>query len=183
LLWLSHIEKEFPDMDVYDAILHKRAVRQFADSPLPQDVVEKILNAGRRSQSSRNTQPWHFIAIRDRETLQKLSTTGDYLGPVAGSALCIAIVTPNLKPEDSYWVAFDVGQAAAYMQLAAHEFRVGSVIGSVNRPDEAREVLGFPDDMRCNVVLSFGYPAPEEVRPLRGQGRKPFDEIVHWDQW
>jgi nitroreductase len=48
-------------MNVSEAIRMKRAVRQFADRPLPEEIVLAILNAGRRAQSSKNTQPWHFI--------------------------------------------------------------------------------------------------------------------------
>jgi nitroreductase len=168
-------------MNVYDAILTKRAIRKFTDEPLPDDVILKILNAGRRAQSSKNTQPWHFVAIRDRETLRKLATTGTYMGHVAGAALCVVLVSDQL--EDSWKIPFDIGQAAAYMQLAAHEFGVGSVPGTIYQPDVVRELLGLPADKRADMVLSFGYPAPGEVRPLQGQGRRALDEIVHWDKW
>jgi nitroreductase len=53
-------------MSVFELIRTKRAVRQFTDEPLPDEAVHSILNAGRRAQSSKNTQPWHFIAIRHR---------------------------------------------------------------------------------------------------------------------
>ncbi len=59
-------------MNVSDAIRLKRAVRKFQDKPLPDDVVHAILNAGRRSQSSKNTQAWQFIAIRDKSILKEL---------------------------------------------------------------------------------------------------------------
>ena len=74
-------------MNVSDAIRTKRAVRQFQDKPLPEDVVHAILSAGRRSQSSKNTQPWQFIAIRDKVLLKALSETGTYAGHLAGAAL------------------------------------------------------------------------------------------------
>ncbi|MBN2147484.1 MAG: nitroreductase family protein [Anaerolineales bacterium] len=56
-------------MNVSEAIRLKRAVRKFTDQPLPEEVILAILNAGRRAQSSMNTQPWHFIAITDKATL------------------------------------------------------------------------------------------------------------------
>lgn len=169
-------------MDVWDAIQHKRAVRRFTDEPLPDAVVERILRAGRRAQSSKNTQPWHFIAVRDRDILQKLSQTGRYLDHVARAALCICIVLPDVA-ERARWIVFDAGQAAAYMQLSAVELDIGSVLGAIHQPDEARELLGFPPSYRCDALISFGYPAPEERRPPRGAGRKPLDELVHWDRW
>src|SRR5262245_7984290 len=127
-------------MDVWEAIRTKRAVRSFADKPLPDDAVRRILDAGRRSQSSKNTQPWHFIAIRERALLQKLSKMGDFMGHVAGAALCIAIIAPA----EDWWTAFDVGQCAAYMQLEAQELGIGSVIGAVFHPADAKALLGIP---------------------------------------
>jgi nitroreductase len=170
-------------MNVWDAIQTKRAVRQFTPEALDEDALLRILNAGRRSQSSKNTQPWHFIVIRDRERLDKLAQTGDYLRHVTRAAAVIGIVTPQVPPEESNWIAFDAGQAAAYMQLAAQEIGVGSVIGAVFRQDDARGLLGLPADLRMDVLLSFGYPTEEEQRPLQGQGRRPLAEMVHWEQW
>jgi len=106
-------------MNVSDAIRLKRAVRKFQDKPLPDDVVHTILNSGRRSQSSKNTQAWKFIAIRDKEILKALSQCGEWAGHIAGAALCVAILTPD--PDGKFQIMFDAGQAAAFMQLAAWE--------------------------------------------------------------
>ena len=170
-------------MNVWDAIQTKRAVRHFTDEPLDEVALLRILNAGRRSQSSKNTQPWHFVVIRERATLEALSKTGDFLGPVAGAAVCIALVTPDVPPAKANWIAFDIGQVAAYMQLAAQEIGVGSVIGAVFEPEQARSLLGIPDDQRVDVLLSFGYPTEHAQRPLQGPGRRPLAEIVHWERW
>jgi nitroreductase len=170
-------------MNVYDAIRAKRAIRKFQDKPLPDDAVRQILNAGRLSQSSKNTQPWQFIAIRDRATLEALSKLGTWAGHLAGAALGIAIVT--VDPGEKFQVMFDAGQSAAYMQLAAWELGIGSCIASIYEGDKARELLGFPADWHLHTAISFGYPTPEAVapRPAKPEGRKPFDEVVRWDQW
>jgi nitroreductase len=170
-------------MNVYDAIRAKRAIRKFQDKPLPDDAVRQILNAGRLSQSSKNTQPWQFIAIRDRATLEALSKLGTWAGHLAGAALGIAIVT--VDPGEKFQVMFDAGQSASYMQLAAWELGIGSCIASIYEGDKARELLGFPGDWHLHTAISFGYPAPEAVapRPAKPEGRKPFDEVVRWDQW
>ena len=170
-------------MNVWDAIQTKRAVRHFTDEPLDQEALLRILKAGRRSQSSKNTQPWHFVVIQDRAMLEALSKTGTYLAPVAGAAACIALVTPDVPAAEANWIAFDVGQAAAYMQLAAQEIGVGSVIGTIFEPDQARALLGLPDGQRADVLLSFGYPTEQAQRPLQGQGRRPLADIVHWERW
>jgi len=82
-------------MNISDAIRTKRAVRQFKDQALPEESVRAVLNAGRRSQSSKNTQPWQFIAVRGKETLKALSECGTYAGHLAGAALGVAILTPR----------------------------------------------------------------------------------------
>ena len=91
-------------MSVSQAITYKRAVRQFKDIAIPKEVINSILNAGRRSQSSKNTQPWGFIAIQDREKLQALSELGTYAGHLAGAALGVAIITE--PPEKKLSILF-----------------------------------------------------------------------------
>lgn len=170
-------------MNVSEAIRLKRAVRKFQDKPLPEEVVFAILNAGRRSQSSKNEQTWQFIAIRDKSVLKALSECGQWAGHLAGAALGVAILTPN--PEGKFQIMFDAGQAASFMQLAAWELGVGSVPASIYELEKARQILGFPPEWHLRIALSFGYPLEEErlsAAPKKG-GRRALDEIVHWDRW
>lgn len=170
-------------MNVSEAIRMKRAVRQFAETPLPEDIIQAILNAGRRSQSSKNSQPWQFIAIQDKAILKALSECGTWAGHLAGAALGVAILTPD--PGEKFQIMFDAGQAAAYMQLAAWELGVGSVPASIYESEKAREILGFPSELHLRIALSFGYPADEAVlsaAPQKG-GRRELDEMIHWDKW
>ena len=170
-------------MEVMEAIRTKRAVRKFLDKPLPENVVKAILNAGRRSQSSKNTQAWQFIAIRDKEILKELSQCGEWAGHIAGAALCVAILTPD--PNEKFQIMFDAGQAAAFMQLAAWELGVGSVPASLYEFDKTRAILGFPAEWHLRIALSFGYALEEEKlsAPPKKGGRMALDEIVHWDKW
>jgi len=170
-------------MNVSEAIRLKRAVRKFQDQQLPDEVIQVILNAGRRSQSSKNEQGWQFIATRDKSILKALSETGTYAGHLAGAALGVAILSPN--PDGKFQDLFDVGQCAAYMQLAAWELGVGSCLASIYEPEKAREILGFPPEWHLRIALSFGYPLEEEKlssTPKKG-GRRSLEEIVHWDRW
>jgi nitroreductase len=170
-------------MNVSEAIRTKRAVRQFQDKPLPEEIVREILNAGRRSQSSKNSQAWQFIAIRDREILKALATCGEWAGHIAGAALAVAILTPD--PAEKFQRLFDAGQAAAFMQLAAWELGVGSCPASIYEPEKARQILGFPAEWHLQVCLSFGYPleaAAFSAPPKKG-GRQALEEVVHWNRW
>src|SRR5215213_6244018 len=170
-------------MDVSEAVRTKRAIRKFQEKPLPEDVIHAILNAGRRSQSSKNEQAWQFIAMRDKSILTALSETGTYAAHLAGAALGVAILTPD--PEGKFQLMFDAGQAAAFMQLAAWELGVGSVPASIYEPEKARAILGFPSEWHLRIALSFGYALDEEklsAAPKKG-GRRSLDEVVHWDRW
>ncbi|RMF49468.1 MAG: nitroreductase [Anaerolineae bacterium] len=170
-------------MDVSQAIRTKRAVRKFRPERLQEAEIRAILNAGRRAQSSKNSQPWHFIAVQERETLQALSQCGDWAGHIAGAALAVAILTP--EPLAKFQTMFDAGQAAAYMQLAAWEMGIGSCPASIYQPERARAILGFPAEWHVRIILSFGYPADATVltRPNRPGGRRSLDDIVHWERW
>ncbi len=170
-------------MNVSEAIRTKRAVRQFIEQPLPPEVMTAILNAGRRAQSSKNTQPWHFIAITDKATLKALSECGTWAGHLAGAALGVAILTPD--PTEKFQTMFDAGQAAAFMQLAGWELGVGSCPASIYEPEKARQILGFPPEWHLRIALSFGYPADSSLisAPPKKGGRVPFEEIVHWNHW
>lgn len=170
-------------MNVSEAIRLKRAVRKFQEKPLPEDVIHAILNAGRRSQSSKNVQAWQFIAIRDRYTLKELSTCGQWAGHLAGAALGVAILTP--EPTEKFQTMFDAGQAAAFMQLAAWELGVGSVPASIYEAEKARAILGFPPEWHLRIALSFGYPLDEEKlsAPPKKGGRVALEDLVHWEKW
>lgn len=165
-------------MNVLQAIRTKRAVRQFTDEPIPDDLLEKILKAALRAQSSKNTQPWQLIVIREHVTLAALSKMGFYMGHVAGATACVAFVAPN----DHAWTYFDLGQCAAYLQLAAHELGIASCLGAVYHPAEAKKLLGIPADLSFNAVVSLGHPQPS-AQPARLGGRKPLGEAVHWERW
>ena len=170
-------------MNVAQAIREKYAVRVFLPAPLLEDVVGRILRAGRRAQSAKNSQPWHFVAVRDRTTLEQLSRTGRFAGHLAGASLGVVIVTPD--PAQKVTIAFDAGQAAAYMQLAAWEESVGSCLASLYETEAVRRILGIPAEWHADVAISFGYFDPKLQPPsgVLNPGRKPFDEIVHWDRW
>ncbi len=142
-----------------------------------------ILNAGRRAQSSKNTQPWNFIAITDKPTLKALSECGAYASHLAGAALGVAII--HADPGEKFQLMFDIGQTAAYMQLAAWELGIGSCIASIYEPDKARNLLGFPQDMYLHIAISFGYPQNADLllrKPKIG-GRRPLEESIHWNKW
>jgi len=170
-------------MNVDEAIRSKRAIRAFRDQPLSQAHLRAILDAGRRAQSSKNSQPWHFIAVQQRARLAAIAALGANIGHVAGAALCVVIVVPQ-HSERTLWHFFDAGQAAACMQLAGQALGVGSCLGTVYQPEALRALLDIPPQWQARLLISFGYPAPQQPRPgLGAAGRRRYDEVVHHETW
>ena len=173
-------------MDTWKAIDSIRVVRGYADTPIEEDKIRRILNAGRRAGSSKNLQRWAFIVVRDRERLKRLAELGHFTQPAAGAALAIALVTPDPQAKDApLSIAFDLGRAAQNMILTAWELGIGSVPLTVYNHELARELLGFPQDQHCEYLLSFGYPADPSAltAPKQPGGRARLDDIVHEERW
>ena len=170
---------------VWQAIRTRRAIRDFADRPVEPEHVERILDAGRRANSSKNLQRWEFIVCRDRGLLRDLAKLGPWTGHIAGAAVAIALVTPDPRRSEPLSVMFDLGMAAQSMMLAAWELRIGSCPATVYEHDEARRLLGYPASHHCEYILSFGYPAdPAKLEAPPRPGRKrPLGEIVHEERW
>jgi nitroreductase len=160
---------------VIEAIRRKRAVRAYTADPVPEAVIGDILNAGRRAQSSKNSQPWTFILVTDREQLQRLSTAGTYAAHLSTAAFAVVLVGPA-------GAEFDLGQAAAYLQLAATAYGVGSCITTLHNRAAAHAILGVPEELTCHWSIAFGYPA-EQPAPIKAGGRKPLDEVVRRERY
>ena len=165
-------------MDVQQAIRSKRAVRLYTDEPVSNELIQTILDTARWSQSSKNSQPWEFIVVTDKGKLAELGQAGDYTTHVPQSAFVIVLVSEN----DHFWRGFDLGQVAMCLQLAAWEQGIGSCPIAFQRSDQAKEILGVPDDKSLSAAITFGYPSPQHKTAVMG-GRKSIDDITHWNKW
>ena len=161
-------------MDTYLAIVSKRDTRRYADKPIPADVVERILNAGRVTGSASNRQPWRFLVVEDTERRERLAGAVYEPTNIRSAQLVIAIV--GARP-------FDLGRCAQNMMLAAWNDGVASCPNGIADKDAAVEALGL-DEPPINV-LSFGYPAKQPAAETRSAdewsaraNRKPLDELV-----
>jgi nitroreductase len=172
-------------MDVERAIRTQRAMRRFRDEPLADDDLRAILDAGRRSGSSKNLQRWDFIVVRDRATLKALANVGPFAGHLAAGAAAIALVTPDPAAGEPLSVMWDLGRAAQNMTLAAWGRGVGSVPATVYDQKLCRRILGYPADHHCEYLLNFGYPVNPDAatRPLRKGGRRPIEDVVFYERW
>lgn len=159
-------------------------MREFEDRPLPAEHLRRILEAGRRAPSSRNWQPWDFVVVTDREQLGELAKVWRAAGHVAQSAATIALVLPRAEdPGQRDRAQYDVGQATMAMLIAAADLGIGSGHAAVADQDQARRVLGLPDDRYAAYLLDLGYPRERPLRPIRNPNRRPFEEVVHVGRW
>ena len=161
-----------------------RAVRNFKQDPVPQPVVDDILQVARWSGSASNRQPWEIVVVRDSNTLRALSEVRGYAGHLRGAPLGMVLVMAGEREEQE---TFDEGRLAERIMLAAHARGVGSSIGWVvgEGREAARELLGIPPGRTVRTAISLGYADDEASRRRsgRGQARKPLSEIAHEERY
>ncbi len=170
-------------MQTWDAIRSRRNVREFTNEPIADEDLDRILEAGRRSPSSRNWQPWDFVVVTDRQQLEELSQVWQFAKHVARSAATVALVAREPgSPQERDWIQYDLGQATMSMMIAAADLGIGSGHASVGDQELARRILGLPPDRFCAYLLALGYPR-QPLRPISKPSRRPFDDVVHRGQW
>ena len=161
-----------------------RAVRQFRPDPVPQPVVDDLLQVARWTGSARNRQPWEFVVIRDRATLRTLADADGYAGHLADAPLGILLVMAGEQPTQE---TYDEGRLSERIMLAAQAHGVGSCIGwfTSTGAEAVRTALGIPDGKIVRTVISLGYPDEEarRARPRSGPARKPLAAIVHEERY
>ena len=166
-------------MEVYDCIRTRRTVREFKPDPVPDEIVHNILRAGRWAPTSSNTQPWHFVVVRARETitaLGRIATQGAFIGQ---APLAIAIVMENARRPQ-----LDAGRALQQMELMAWSEGLGTCFVGIRAEEQQRAIkalLGIPEEMELITVLPFGYRP--EGRRAGGTPRKSMAEIAHSEKF
>jgi len=173
---MKESRKEMVPMETFDAIRTVLAVRRFKDTPIPEPIVRQIVEAGRLTASGGNSQPWHFIVVRDKETLRRLgqlARTGPY---IPQAPLAIVVVVDHSPLADS-----NGSRAIQDMILAAWSQGVGSNWVGYNNLPEVNPLLGIPEEVSVLAILPFGYPA-EAVGKGQKQ-RKPLGEVTYKERW
>ncbi len=163
-----------------------RTVRSFESRPVSEEVLENVLEVARWSGSARNRQPWEFLVVRDRETLERLAACEGYARHLANAAVGIVLAMAG-EPEKFEQETFDEGRLSERISLAAASYGVASAVGWFKGDGRAdvKEILGIPQDRLVRTALSLGYAArpPSGGRPALPKGRKPFSELVHEDRY
>jgi nitroreductase len=163
-------------MEVFEAVRTVLAVREYQDKPVPAEIVQRIVEAGRLTGSSMNRQPWHFIVVQDRNTLRQLGALAK-TGPYTGQAALAIVVVIQRTP----FSVSDGSRAIQSMMLTAWSEGVGSNWVGFMGMTEVKKLLGIPDNLDVLAIIPFGYP----VRPV-GKGkknRKPLSEVAHLERF
>jgi nitroreductase len=163
-----------------------RAVRQFRPDPIPQEVVDAVLDVARWSGSASNRQPWEFVVIRNKETLGVLSKLEGFAAHLAGASVGIVLVMAG-DPGQVEQETYDEGRLSERIMLAASAYGVGSSIGWFRRSGmtDAKAVLGIPQGRLVRTAISMGYPDEEarRARPKLAQARKTLADSVHDERY
>lgn len=169
----------------YDTVAELRKVRQvrrFRDEPVPQPLVEELLQVARWTGSSINTQPWHFVVVTDRDQLAALAGLTPWIDWLAGAPLAIAIVLDGTQPAVEY---FDEGRVTERLLIAARFLGLGAGTAWISEgEDQARgkAILGVPERYIARSVVALGYPqdAGTSSRKPVASGRRPLEDLVSY---
>jgi nitroreductase len=166
-------------MDTFLAIASRREVRAYDGRPIDDEVVRRILDAGRLSGSAGNQQPWQFVLVSG-EAQAALADAVSEPSNIRGAALVVTLLVGGKGH-----VSFDAGRCAQNMLLAAWNEGVGGSPNGLADRDAANAIVGVPEDWSIEIVLSFGYPGrprdPDSRSAVEWSGRarrKRLDELV-----
>jgi nitroreductase len=165
-------------MDPYEAIISKRDTRQYTDEPIPDELMRRVLQAGRMAGSAKNEEVNRLIVFQDQDVKDALAETGEFSSWIGTAAAVIGITAPVESIR-----MFDVGRMAQNMMVAAHAEGLASCPVTLHHKDKARAVAGLPGNWDMTMVITLGWPvagAPDS--PLK-RTRVALEDLVRYDRW
>jgi nitroreductase len=173
-------------MDLYDVIRTRRSVRKYRPDSIPQEVLNRLLDAARIAPSGSNRQPTRLIVVTDPETKQKLVPMCHDQAFVATAPVIVCAVGRDIEYNRGEWMGdcamiVDVAIAVDHLTLAARAEGLGSCwIGSFSNT-ALKEFFGLPEDVNVVALTPLGYPEGDPFE--EPEGRIPLDEFVMWNGW
>ncbi len=163
-------------------LMTRRSVRAYTEEPVSERDVETILRAAMAAPSAGNEQPWHFVVVRDRETMRQITRVHPYAGMLEEAALCIAVTAElALEKYKDMWVQ-DCSAATQNILLAAHALGLGAVWLGVHpvaeREAGLKRILALPEGVECLALVSIGRPAEQPEPADRYEPHR-----VHQEKW
>ena len=173
-------------MDFYEVIRTRRSVRSFKKDPIPEKVLNRVLEATRVAPSGSNLQPWKFILVRDETLKQKMISACNDQKFVADAPLIIVACGQKLSINRGEYMGemsmlLDVSIAFTHLILSARAEGLGTCwIGAFNN-DEVKKLLEVPDEYEVVAATPLGYPSEDVFTEPRS--RKNLDEIVSLNKY
>ena len=165
-------------MNCIEKMLTRRSIRKFKNEPVSEEVMNNILEAGRRSPSATNMQPWHFVIARDHKEKEACS-----FGAFNRYATDASFVVVGLYKQSEVIIEklslMDVTIALQNMVVAAWVQGVGSCWMGAFDEKKLKDTLNLPVDSRIVGAVAFGIPDENPSQPAK----KPLNEIIHFDKW
>jgi nitroreductase len=170
-------------MEVYEAIAARKSVRAFKSKEVPDEVLWRLLEAGRAAPSASNRQEWRFVMVRDKTTREKLIDAAcgqKFVGEAPVVLVCCAQTDEQVMPCGHRSDLIDVAIAIDHITLAAVSEGLGTCwIGAFNE-EKVKEILGIPEGVRIVELLPIGYPVDPSVV---SKSRLPLSDIVKEERW
>lgn len=169
-------------MEIIDALLTRRSVRNFDYRPVPQESIDLMLKAAMHAPSARNRQPWQYLVITEREILRKIPDVHPFAAMTPEASLAVVVCADEtILPDPKRW-GIDCAAATQNLLLAAHGLGLGAVWCGVypddNRQRELKNLLKLPDTIHPFSLVPIGYPA----EPLPVVNRY-LPERIHFNHW
>jgi len=164
-------------MQALQALRKRRSVRIFNAKPVPRNLVEELIDCARLAPTARNVQPWEFVVITKKNTLQELGSLADNGSFIKDSNCCIAVFSQDTK----YYLE-DGCAATENILIAAYDLGLSSCwVAGDKKPyaDKVRELLGMPSDFKLVSLIPLGYSDAEPDLPAK----RPLKEILHWEEY
>ena len=169
-------------MEAIENMLTRRSIRRFQDRKVSENYIETMLKAGMNAPSAGNERPWHFIVIRERETLNRIADVHPYAKMLKEAQLAIITCYDTALVTHEGYADQDCALASQNILLAAHDLGLGSVYVGVHprkeREESIKRVLGIPSDITVFNIIPIGYPA--ESKPKED---KSISSRVHNGKW
>ena len=197
------------DIGLFEAMYTQRALRRFKPDPVPDSVIERLIEAATKAPSGSNKQPWAFLVVRDSDTRQligayyekawdaafgsgtrgenalspRIRASAEHLGHHMADAPVLVFACIEYSGNPGLTLGSSIYPAVQNFLLAARGMGIGSVVTTLHKRYDAEisELLGIPDNVETAALLPLGYPVDgEEYGPTR---RKPVSEVTHWERW
>lgn len=169
-------------METIEAILDRRSIRHYGPEPVSDDLVRKCLEAAMYAPSARNTQPWHFVVVRQRKMLDQIARFHPFAKMLRQAPLAVAVCADTKIESSLEYNALNCAAATQNILLAAHALNLGSVwLGIYPRKQRMQDLsalLHLPEEIVPYTLVALGYAREKKPRPARYDVAR-----IHFDIW